>query len=228
MRLLVDKPEMKEMVKQTNLAQIDMKYGRLFDAFQLNPEETENFKQLLAERLSAGMDIALKLMDESLTTEQRNQIFTDLETAKKASDEAIKTFLNYDDDYKIFQHWEDTEPERTTLEMLGGRSHFVSAGEPLTPDQEQKLVDVMATIRKSPSTVPGINKPKGFDPAILSDQGIQQQLQIFDRDAQTAAQNAAGFLSATQLQALAKMQQQMRALTEIELKMSAAMMKGGK
>lgn len=228
MRKMMDNPGMKEMIKQQNLAQMDMRYGRLFDAFQLNPEEKENFKQLLSARLAAKTDMGMKLMDENLTAEQKKQIVADITAADKASDEAIKTFLGHDDDYKTFQHWEDTQPERMQMEMLGGRSYFSSAGEPLTPEQEQKLVDVMATIRKSPSKLPDLSKPENFSGANISDEQIERQLQKIDSDAETLMQNAAGFLSATQLQALTKMQQQMRTLAETGLKMSGAMFKGGK
>ena len=228
MRKMMENPGMKEMMKQQNLAQMDMRYGRLFDAFQLNPEEKENFKQLLAARIAAQTELGLKLMDENLTAGQKKQIGADLEAAKKASDETIQTFLGNDDDYKTFQHWEDTRPERMQFDMLGGRSYFSSAGEPLTPEQEQKLVDVMATIRKAPSNLPDLSKPENFSINNISDKQVQQQLQKMDRDAQTVAQNAAGFLSAAQLQALAKMQQQMRTMTEASLKMSGAMLKGVK
>ncbi len=227
-REMMKAPGMKEMMKQQTLAQMDMLYGRLFASFELNPEERENFKQLLAARTGAQTEMGLKMMDENLTPEQKKQITADYEAAKKVSDESIKTFLGNDEDYKTYQHWEDTQPERMAVEMMGGRSHFATAGEPLSPDQEQKLVDVMAAVRKAPSTVPDLSKPENVWGRGLSDEMIQQQLEKFDRDASTVAQNAAGFMSATQLTALGKMQQQFRSMAEAGMKMSNAMMKGGK
>ena len=227
-REMMKAPGMKEMMKQQNLAQMDMLFGRLFESFQLNPEEKEHFKQLLAARTSAQTEMALKLMDENLTPDQKKQVGADYEAARKASNEAIRTFLGDENDYKTFEHWEDTQPERAQLEMMGGRSHFSTAGEPLTPDQEQRLVDVMATVRKAPSQLPDLSKPENVWAGNITDEMIQQQLQKYDRDAQTVVQNAAGFLSATQLQALGKMQQQMRTMAEAGMKMSNAMMKSGK
>jgi len=225
-REMMKAPGMKEMMKQQNLAQMDMLYGRLFESFQLSPEEKENFKQLLAARTSAQTEMGLKLMDENLAPEQKKQITADYETAKKASDDAIRTFLGDEGDYKTFQHWEDTQPERAQLEVMGGRSHFATAGEPLTP--EQKLVDVMAAVRKAPGNLPDLSKPENFWSGLLTDEMVQKQLGKYDHDAQTVAQNAAGFLSATQIQALGKMQAQMRTMTEASLKMSRAMLDGGK
>lgn len=227
-REMLKAPGMKEMMKQQNLAQMEMLYGRLFDSFQLNAEEKENFKQLLAARTAAQTEMGLKFMEEGLTPEQKIKVSTDYEAAKKVSDEQIRTFLGDEADYKTFQHWEDTQPERAQLDMMGGRSHFATAGEPLTPDQEQKLIDVMASVRKAPSKLPDLSKPENVWSGVMTDEMVQQQLQKADHDAQTVAQNAAGFLSATQLQALGKMQQQMRTMAEAGLKMSRAMINGGK
>lgn len=221
-------PGMKEMMKQQSLAQMEMQYGGLFKLFKLNPEERENLKQLLAARGSAEMDMGLKFMDEKLTPEQRKQITADYETAKKANDEAIHTFLGDEGDYKTFKHWEETKPERVQMEMMGGRGQFESVGEPLTPEQEQKLIDVMAAVRKAPSKVPDLSKPENLSPENMTDEALRRLMEKTAHDAQTVSQNAAGFLSARQLEALGKMQEQQRTMTEAGLKMSRAMFNGGK
>ena len=114
------------------------------------------------------------------------------------------------------------------FEMMGGRSHFQTAGEPLTLEQEDKLVDLMASVRKAPGKLPDMSKPENFSPERMSEEFIQKLMEKTDADAKTVSQNAAGFLSAAQLQALAKMQEQSRTMTEAGLKMSGAMFKGGK
>ena len=227
-RKMMDNPAMKEMMKQQSLAHMETRYAGLFDAFKLTPEEKENFKQLIAARSSITTDMGMKLADKNLTTEQKKKISDDMSAARKASDEAIKTFLGNDEDYKTFQHWEDTSIERSQLDTLGGRSYFTSAGEPLTPAQENKLIDVMSAIRKSSYKQPGNSKPPGSLAETFSDEYIQQQLQKMDREAESVKQNAAGFLSPVQLDALDKMQKQRRATSEATLKMTSTMMKGMK
>ncbi len=222
---LMQNPAMKEMMKQQSLARLDSKYARLFDHFNLNPEEKENFKQLLAARSSISTDIGMKLLNKDMTAEDKKKVSSEMTAARKASDEAIKTFLGNDEDYKTFQHWEDTSLERSQLDTMGGRAFFTSAGEPLTTAQEDKLVEVMSSIRKSSSKQPATNKAAIPSDGSMSDEFIQQQLEKMDREAASVAQNAAGFLSPAQLGALDKMQKQRRATTEAALKMSGAMLK---
>ena len=226
LRKMLEMPAMKEMLKAQNLAQIDMFYGRLFDLFELNPEEKENFKQLLAVRLGAQTELGLKLTDTSLTPEQRQQITDEFQASKAHSDEQIRTFLNFDDDYQTFEHWEDTQPERMGFEMMGGRGHFETAGEPLAADQEEQLIDIMAQVRKAPSQLPDLSQPQNLTPDSITAEQIALQMQKFDRDATLVSQRSAAILSPAQLQALKKFQEQMRAMSEMGLKMSQTILQG--
>ncbi len=225
LRKMLEAPGMKEMMKQQNLMQIDMLYGGLFGKFQLSPEEKENFKQLLGLRSSAQTEMGLKMMTANLTAEQHKQIAADYAAAKKLNDADIRKFLGDEDDYKTFQKWEDTAPERMQFEMMGGRTHFTSAGEALAPEQEQQLIDTMAQVRKQPSQLPDLSKPENFTPGNLSDQQIAQQMQKYDQDAAVVAKQAAAYLSPAQLQALTQFQAQMRSMAEMGLKMSNSMLK---
>ena len=47
------KPEMKDVVVQQNLAQLDMIYGKLYDRLQLDNSEKQDLKSLLSERMRA-------------------------------------------------------------------------------------------------------------------------------------------------------------------------------
>ncbi len=228
MRKMFDNPGMKEMMKQQSKVQIEMLFGKLFEHFQLTPEEKENFKDLLATRQAAQTDMGFKMMGDNLTPEQRKQITADYEAAKKANDELIKTFLGDDADYATFQHWEDTQPERMAFEMMGGRASFSTAGEPLSPDQEQQLIDTMAAVRKAPSKLPDLTKPENIQPGNITEEQISAQLQKFDTDALRVAQEAAKFLTPAQIEALKKFQTSARTMAEAGLKMSNAMFKGGK
>jgi hypothetical protein len=226
LRQMMEMPGMKEMMKQQNLVQIDMLYGGLFTKFQLSPEEKENLRQLLGSRASAQTEMGLKMMGANLTPEQHKQIAAEYAAAKKLSDENIRTFLGDAEDYKTFQHWEDTQPERMQFEMMGGRSHFSSAGEALAPEQEQQLIDIMASVRKQPSQLPDLSQPENLSPGNLSEEQIARQMQKYDQDAAAVAQQAAAQLSPAQMQALIKFQEQMRSMAELGLKMSNSMLKG--
>lgn len=223
---MMKNPAMKEMVKQQQIAQLEMQYAGLMSKFQLNDEEKANFKQLLAERLQLEGEVGLQMMDDSLTPEQRRALMQQITDSKNASNEKIKTFLNNDEDYGTFQHWEESKPERMQLNM--GQSLFAAAGEPLSQAQEQQLVETMYTIRTMPKNTPDLNRPENINPANLSSSEIDRQLVNYDADAKRVYQEAARYLSPKQLESLKTMQQQWRAMQEAGLRMSSAMMGGKK
>jgi hypothetical protein len=228
LRKMLEAPGMKAAMKQQQAFQIVQRYGHLFDVFSLNDQEKQAFNQLLDDRISAQSDLGLKMMDTSLTPEQRQQAMTAYQTSKQASDAAIKNFLNSDADYQTFQQWEDTSPERMQMQFMGD-SLFASSAEPLTPQQEQQLIDTMYQTRKQSGPAAGQDpsNPASFDPSNFTDEQLQKTLQMLDANAQTVAQNAKSFLTPGQLQTLANMQGQIRSMTESSMKMAQTMF-GGK
>jgi len=221
LRKMMEAPGMKEMMRKQQEVQIDMTYGKLFQQLGLSDKELDNFKQLLADRQSKQTEVGMKMMDSSLTTEQRGAIASEMTAAKKDSDAAIRKFLNNEDDFKTFQQWDDTQPERMQMQLAA--SNFDSAGAPLSEEQRNQLIDLMAAVRKTPSQTPDLNDPRNITPGSLSPDGIAQQLARYDADAQRVLQQAASFLSPAQLDALKRMQQQMRTMAEAGMRMSGSM-----
>lgn len=218
-------PKMKEMIKAQQGMQIEMQYAKLIGQLQLDDKEAAHFKTLLADRLTARTDMGFKMMDAGLTQEQRKAATAEYEAKKKTSDASIRQFLNSDEDYRTFQHWEDTEPERMQLTM--GRSAFDAMGAPLSGDQEQQLINLMAGVRKRPSDIPDWNNPQNINPAQMTDEFAARMMKQYDAQQEAVRQGAGGFLTPEQLNALKKMQDQLRAMTEAGIKMSRTMM-GGK
>ncbi len=213
-------PAMKDMMKQQQIAQLDMQYGKLFSQFQLSDEEKADFKQLLVDRVQHEAELGLRMLDE-ITPEQRKALVKEYEDSKKAGDARIRDFLNNDADYTAFMTWEETKGERMQVDM--GRGLFTNAGEPLTTQQEEQLIGVMQQVRKQPSTVPDLSKPENFDPTKLTQADIDRQLARYDANATAVAAQAAQFLSPKQLETLRAMQQQWRVMSESGLKMTSTM-----
>jgi hypothetical protein len=222
MSQMMKDPKMREAMKGAAVMQVEMQYSKLIGIFSLNEEDEKHFKKLLGERLSARTDLGFEMMDPSLTKEQRKDITDAYEASKKASDAAIKEFLNDDADSATFMHWEDTEPER--MQMTIGKTAFDSAGVPLAPEQEEQLINLMAEVRKRPSDLPDLNDPQQIDPSMMTDEFTQRLAVAFDEQQRSVLEGAAGFLAPPQLEALKKMQEQMRTLNEAGLKMSKSMM----
>jgi hypothetical protein len=168
------------------------------------------------------MDLGLKLMDSSMTPDQRRQAGSTYQAARQASDAAIQYFLNDDRDYQTFQQWEDTAPERMQMQMVG-ESLFAASAEPLSAQQEQQLLDTMHQARKQSGQGQDAKGPPNFDPSNFTEDGIRNELQKVDANSQTVMRNAASFLTPGQLQTLANMQSQSRGMLESSMRMASSM-----
>ncbi len=214
------------MLPKTQEVQIDMTYGKLFHKLSLNAEELDNFKGLLGARVGAQMDASMKLMNPATSAAERQAIKNQFAASKTQSDADIRKFLNNEDDYKTYQQWEDTQPERMALEL--GSSAFANAGVPLSDEQREQLVGTMADVRMSPSTVPGLENARDVTPGSLTPEGIAKQLERHKLDDARVREDATKFLTPEQIEALKKMQDQMLVMKEAGMKMSGQMFGGGK
>lgn len=222
MSQMIKDPKMREAMKGAAIMQIEMQYAKLIGKLSLNETETTHFKKLLGDRFSAKTDMGFEMMNASLTKEQRKAVTDQYETSKKASDAAIKEFLNDEADFATFMHWEDTEPER--MQMMLGKTAFDAASVPLSAEQEEQLISLMAETRKRPSDLPDLNDPQQIDPGMMTDDFTKGIAAAFDQQQRSVLEGATGFLAQPQLEALKKMQEQMRTLNEAGLKMSQSMM----
>ena len=219
------KPEMKDVVVQQNLAQLDMIYGKLYDRLQLDNSEKQDFKNLLSERMRAELEVSMLMMSGDVSPQKAVASGQEILKANAESDQKIRAFLNNETDYQTFQKWEQSKPERMILSM--GAAVFAGTGEPLSIAQEDQLVSAMFAARTQVSSVPDMTKPENFTPGNLSPQSSERILANSDAQAAQVAAGAAVYLSPTQMEALKVFQKQQRAMQEMGLKMSAAMI-GGK
>ena len=183
LREMMANPAMRTMMEQQQAIQIDVGYSRLFEYLKLTDEERVNLKALLVERQKAATEIGMKTMDPNLTDEDRRKLAEDLRQEKLKYDASIKTFLNNTDDWGAFLNWEDTQPERSSLDAIG-RNLFSASGEPLTQQQETQLINLMSNTRKNAPP------PTGAGP-----QAMQLQLQQMEAHSKAVFNGAPSFLS---------------------------------
>lgn len=224
LRDMLKNPAMRAMMEQQQAVQIETSYARLFDQLQLTDEEKAHFKKLLTDRQKAETDLGLKLLDPNLTPAQREQIMAQAEKNKKTYDDAIKTFMNNDSDWGTFQNWEDTKPERTLYDTMG-RSLFASSSEPLTPQQEQILLNTMTQVRKTPTPEQAAISKAMQNPTQLNERNLEQMLQMTDQNNKRILEQAATTLTPGQLKTLENYLKQCREMTETGMGM-AKMLQG--
>ena len=211
LRNMFKDPGMKALIEQQQLSQIELLYSRLFDQLGLTPEEKDNFKNLLGARTKAQMELGLKLMDQNLTPAKRKELAEGYKTYQAESDKAIEAFLNNKDDFNLFKRWEGTTAERTKLNMVG-RNEFAAINQPLSPQQEEQLIDAMLIARQETPGIVNSNDPTVMDASQMNDAFIQKQMQAMEAADATVLERAKAFMSPEQLQALAKMNEQFRVM----------------
>lgn len=223
---MMKNPAMRDLLMQQQAVQIETSYARLFEYLQLNDEEKAHFKKLLVERGKLETELGLKMLDPNVTPEQRQKLIAEAEKNKAAYDQTIKGFLNNDSDWSTFQRWEGTKPERTSFESMG-RSLFNASGEPLSTQQEDQLITLMAQIRQSPTPDQAALSRMIQDPSQLNDANLQKMLDYQKATNQRTFQEAAAFLSPTQLKSLQTYQDQILETFKTSWQMGKALRQGG-
>jgi hypothetical protein len=198
---MMKNPAMRDLLMQQQAVQIETSYARLFEYLQLSDEEKAHFKKLLVERGKLETELGLKMLDPNVTPEQRQKLIAEAEKNKAAYDQTIKGFLNNDSDWSTFQRWEGTKPERTSFESMG-RSLFNASGEPLSTQQEDQLITLMAQVRQSPTPEQAALSRMIQDPSQLNEANFQKMLDYQKATNQRTLQEAAAFLSPAQLKPL--------------------------
>lgn len=201
LREMLKNPAMRAMMEQQQAMQVEASYARLMDQLQLTDEEKAHFKKLLVEKQKAETDLGMKILDPNLTAEDRKQIVAQAEKNKNTFDEAIKTFLNDEGDWNSFQAYEDTKPERSSYDAMG-RTLFASSSEPLTPQQEQILMNTMVQVRKSPTADQAALSKSLQDPTQINTANINRLLEMMRQNNQRILEQSATNMTPGQLKTL--------------------------
>ena len=218
---MMNAPEMKDMMKQQQVAQIDMMYGGLYTRLHLNEADKQELKKLIGERVQQETEHSLRLMEEDLPEDQRKTLYKALADSKNSSDLRIKSFLNNEQDYQMFQSWESSKPERMALTL--GHAAFSAVGEPLTTQQEEQLVNSMMDARIRRTDLPDLSNVQSLASLTGDEKEIARITAAFNAQAQEVYTAASAFLSAKQLDALKSMQEQQQSMQAAGLKMGASM-----
>jgi hypothetical protein len=112
------------------------------------------------------------------------------------------------------------------LNMSGAA--FSNVGEPLTAEQEDRLVAAMHAARTQVKDLPDLQKPENFKPENLTPEMVDRMMKSYDSQASQVAQQAADFLTPKQVEALKTMQQTQKTMQEMGLKMMSSGAFGGK
>jgi len=222
---LYSTPAMRAVIDQQQAAQIEVGYAQLFEQLRLTPEERAHLKNLLTARQKVFTDYNVQLLDPNLSPERRQQLIEEARNQHSVYEATIKQFLNDENDWNTFAHWENTKTERTQFNSVG-RGLFEASSEPLSQQQEQQLIDLMAEVRMSPSSVGGLNDQTGTDPNRLTDDVIAQQLQQIETNNRIVAERAQSFLTPAQQLTLQNYLTQTQTMAKSGIEMSKMILRG--
>ena len=205
---LLDDPDVQRLASVQQRAALDERFAALFRNLKLTPQQLEKFKDLLVEKRAAVADVMAAARTEGLTgRENRDELRALVQNAQAEVDASIRTLLG-ESGFQQYESYEQTLPQRNTVERLGQRLSYTSA--PLSVDQTERLVQVLAAnpgeraagsranvMFATPGGRIGLGGAGG---APITDQAVAQ---------------AATVLQPTQLQALQQLQQEQQAQSQL-------------
>ncbi len=220
-RKMWENPAGKSMLNQGVKMAVAMMYEDFIDSLDLTKEEADYFRDLLGAEIANQQEFGMKLM--SATAEEREELMKEMERRRVENEEAIKTFLNNEEDHKRFEAYKDRLPERQQMDGL--RAAMAGKDASMDGETESRLIEAMHRARKQPDVkdLSGISGMKA-----LADGNMTE---VFEKswETQQAAlrKEVSGILNEKQQEAFFEYQEQMKEFQIMSLKMAEKMMAPG-
>lgn len=219
LRQMSENPAGRAMMNQGIKAMSAMWFADLVDEFGLTREEENYFLRLVAGSMSTQQNVGMKMMTAE-TDEEREALKEEIETVKKETKKAIKNFLNNDEDFAAYEHYEEQLPERQQLEGL--RNTMLEAGAPLTPEQEDQVIEAMYKVRTTAPQSTDWHGSGGME-AIASGDATKKFEEEWERSSTVTAEEVGKILEGPQLEAFKNYQVQMKDMQIMGIKMAEKM-----
>jgi hypothetical protein len=215
---MADLPEFQKLLALEQRGKVDAKFAALFRKLKLSPEDQSRLETLLADKQSAFADAMIAARGQGLTGKDARQLANVVANAtEKEINGSIKDLLG-PQRFNQYQNYERTAPQREAVDQLAQRLSYTPT--PLTPRQQDQLVQVLATTATTPKTVTnsttGVTVVKNQPaqsiaplPGALAGLGIGSAVSA--PITTNAVAQSQTFLSPQQVAALQQMQQQQQA-----------------
>ncbi|HXR05751.1 MAG TPA: sigma-70 family RNA polymerase sigma factor [Candidatus Acidoferrum sp.] len=208
-------PDFLKAMTEPQAQMLKTQYAPLVKQLNLTPEQRDAFYAALMDNATNAMSQALVMMSGTNKAGATGV----LEDAQKSLQDQMRSLLG-DSGFAQFQEYQTTIPDRQLLDSM--KTSF--ADNPLTDDQQQRLLQIMVNERKNSIMPldPNTGKPVVLEanPAAQMEQTLQTQDQINQR----VYQQAANFLSPAQLQSLGTSQTNMLGLVKSMMPMMQKML----
>lgn len=204
---VLENPEVKKLVAIQQRAALDARFAALFRELKLSAANLEKFKQLLVDKQTAILDVRTAAQTQGLAGKDAGEMIREMLTkAQTDADNAIRSALG-DTGFRKYQTYEETLPERTTVNQLEQRLSYSSS--PLTSEQIDKLVMILA--ESSPSR----NVPAAAAASFAALRAISNPSAFAAPIATAALARSESVLNGEQLAALRQLQQEQEAKAQL-------------
>ena len=218
-RKMMENPIGKAMINAEKKGKALAIYQNLLKELNLSEEEQEYFLGLVATDLGSEDAAGMKLFSAK-NDEERLQILDEMEASKKKLKEDIAKFLNNEEDYERFEHFEARKSEYEHLGSL--RAAIAASGTPLEAGQETKLIEAMYESRMETGITEAWEGRAGFEQ--FGQPGVADRFsKDWDRMQDTLGKKTGDLLNDAQQEAFDQQQGQFLDLTLIGLRMVEGM-----
>ena len=222
---MMQDPDTRKFMREQQRMMMDQMYAPLIKKLGLTPDETTQFKNLLADNAMKAVDSASSMFG-GLGSSNQTQAVSALADSQKSFEEQVKAFLG-DDRYAQYKDYQETVGERTLLNQFKQQA---GSDYNLNDQQTEALLTFMKEEQKSVAATTGL--PLGQtdnDPAklqsLFSDGKVDELLQAQDTVAQRVYDRARTILSPDQMDTLGRYQTNRMQMMRMGMNMMRTMFK---
>ena len=211
-------PEGQQTMRVLHEASIERTHRDLFDYMEFSDEELQAFKGLLigkeVDHRALGMEYARLPIDERLAFAKR---FQELD---EDYDEAIRTFLNSEEDFDVYKQFEDSNPERHVVSLF---NQSIGADHQLDSDQMHNLIVELHGQRAEDFFPTEAYKDQTFWPPVLTEEMVSMHMAQLTKLHEKYIASARGLLSESQMENFANNLNQERARQALAIRSAMEM-----
>jgi len=216
---MMEDPETKKMIREQQRTMLDQLYSPLIKQLGLQPDEAEQFKDLLADNMLKGAEKATSLFGGDSAT-NRTEMVAKLTEEQKNFDELVRGFLG-ESRYAQYKDYQLTVGERTQLNQF---RQTMGSGNALTDQQTDQLLAFMREEKQAGGTAAFDGQDAASMEAMVSGEGIDKILQNQEAVGKRVYERARTVLSESQLTAFGKFQANQLQMMRVGMSMARQFM----
>lgn len=220
---LMEDPDTKKMIRETQRVMLDQMYGPLVKKLNLTPEQADQFKDLLADNMMKATERAGSLFGHSATN--RTERLAKLAEEQKAFEEQVRGFLG-ETGYAQYQDYQLTVSERTQLNQFQQQYAGENA---LSEQQTEQLLAIMKEEKQHVTAAAGqplhgSSQDAANMEAMFSSDGTAKLMQMQESINQRVYERSKEVLSENQLASFGRFQTNLLQMMRMGMNMARKFM----